>query len=102
MPSLRPYYHEFAWAYDLLQTDPVEPRIDFIQAILAGHEIPPNATLLDAGCGTGHYAVEFANRGFQVCGVDRSSDLIAVARGRLPHGVPSSASLPLGSGAAES
>jgi hypothetical protein len=33
MSAKRPYYHEFAWAYDLLQTDPVSPRIDFIDGV---------------------------------------------------------------------
>src|SRR6266851_996473 len=30
MPLSRHYYHEFAWAYDLLQPDPVISRVDFI------------------------------------------------------------------------
>jgi SAM-dependent methyltransferase len=81
----RPYYHEFAWAYDLLQTDPVSPRIDFVQAMLSSHGAREDCMLLDAGCGTGRYAVELAKRGYQVCGVDRSPALIAVARNRALH-----------------
>jgi hypothetical protein len=49
----RPYYHEFAWAYDLLQTDPVAPRIDFVESVLSQHGIRVSSTILDAGCGTG-------------------------------------------------
>jgi len=82
MGAGRPYYHEFAWAYDLLQTDPVAPRIDFIQLVLRRHGIAANSTVLDAGCGTGRYAVELAQRGYQVWGVDRSPDLIAIAHDR--------------------
>jgi SAM-dependent methyltransferase len=82
MSSSRAYYHEFAWAYDLLQADPVTSRVDFIQAVLNGNGISSGAHILDAGCGTGRYAAEFSKRGLQVCGVDRSPDLITVARSR--------------------
>src|SRR6266849_5761564 len=82
MESSRPYYHEFAWAYDLLQVDSIPPRVDFMQAALAQNGIPANSTILDAGCGTGRYATELAKRGLQVCGVDRSAELIAIARNR--------------------
>ncbi|HLN03783.1 MAG TPA: class I SAM-dependent methyltransferase [Bryobacteraceae bacterium] len=78
----RPYYHALAWAYDLLQTDPVAPRIDFIEEVLSGQGIAAGARVLDAGCGTGRYAVELAKRGFRVLGVDRSAELIAMAEKR--------------------
>jgi SAM-dependent methyltransferase len=80
----RPYYHEFAWAYDLLQTDAVAPRVDFIQQVLNSHGIGAAASIIDAGCGTGRYADELVQRGFQVCGVDRSPELVAIARSREP------------------
>lgn len=82
MSSERPYYHEFAWAYDLLQTDPVAPRIDFVEGVLSRHGIGTRATILDAGCGTGRYALELARRGYHVRGVDRSPELIAIAQKR--------------------
>jgi SAM-dependent methyltransferase len=82
MQSPRPYYHEFDWAYDLLQPDPVTSRVDYIQEALIRNEIKSGSHILDAGCGTGRYAVELTKRGFRICGVDRSADLIAVARRR--------------------
>lgn len=82
MSTVRPYYHEFAWAYDLLQTDPVTPRIDFVQRVLSSRGIGANSAVLDAGCGTGRYALELARRGYYVCALDRSPELIAVARNR--------------------
>jgi 2-polyprenyl-3-methyl-5-hydroxy-6-metoxy-1,4-benzoquinol methylase len=39
------------------------------------------ARLLDAGCGSGQYAVAFAERGFRVTAVDLSPEMIARARG---------------------
>ena len=40
--------------------------------------------LLDAGCGTGALAVEAAERGAEVLGIDLSPTLVEVARTRLP------------------
>ena len=54
--ELRPFYHRFAWAYDLLQTENVSARLDFIEASLAKLGVSRNARVLDAGCGTGRYA----------------------------------------------
>lgn len=78
----RPFYHEFAWAYDLLQTESVQARVDSIQAVLVQNGIAERSSILDAGCGTGRYAAEFARRGFKVCGVDSSPELVAVAKSR--------------------
>jgi len=36
--------------------------------------------VLDAGCGSGRYAVEFARRGAEVVGVDFAEDMLAIAR----------------------
>ena len=68
----RPFYTEFAWAFDLLIDRPVQKECMFIAAWLADRGVFPGATLLDAGCGTGRYAVELARRGYVVEGIDRS------------------------------
>jgi len=47
----------------------------------------PPRTLLDVGCGTGHHLEEFA-RHVDVAGVDRSSEMLRVARSRLGARVP--------------
>lgn len=41
--------------------------------------------VLDAGCGTGAYAVEAARRGAQVVAIDLSPTLVNLARSRLPQ-----------------
>ena len=76
----RPFYTEFAWAFDLLIDRPVQKECAVIAAWLADRGIFPGATLLDAGCGTGRYSAELARRGYVVEGIDRSPDLIDVAK----------------------
>ena len=78
----RPFYHEFAWAYDALIARPVADECAGIATWLARRGVRPGAAVLDAGCGTGRYAVELARRGFAVTGIDRSSELLYEARSR--------------------
>ena len=75
----RPFYTEFAWAFDLLIDRPVRKECATIVTWLTERGILPGAQLLDAGCGTGRYAIELARRGYAVEGVDLSKELIAVA-----------------------
>jgi SAM-dependent methyltransferase len=76
----RPFYAEYAWAFDLLIDRPVEQECAVIAAWLVGLEILPGAEVLDAGCGTGRYSRELARRGYIVHGVDLSPELIEVAK----------------------
>jgi SAM-dependent methyltransferase len=75
----RPFYGEYAWAFDLLIDRPVSQECAAITAWLSDRGVLPGATLLDAGCGTGRYARELARRGYVVEGVDQSSELIETA-----------------------
>jgi SAM-dependent methyltransferase len=76
----RPFYGEYAWAFDLLIDRPVHKECAAVTAWLIERGVLPGATLLDAGCGTGRYTGELARRGYLVEGVDRSSELIETAR----------------------
>ena len=79
----RPFYDEYAWAYDLIITQPVAAQCDFIEDALARRGITSaGARLLDAGCGIGSHALELARRGYAVSGVDLSPQFIAEAQRR--------------------
>jgi SAM-dependent methyltransferase len=76
----RPFYAEYAWAFDLLIDRPVRKECKTVAAWLVERGVLPGSGLLDAGCGTGRYATELARRGYVVHGIDLSPELIDVAR----------------------
>jgi len=93
--SGRPFYAEYAWAFDLLIDRPVSKESNAIAAWLLERGVPPGADLLDAGCGTGRYAAELARRGYIVHGIDASRELIDVANQSVNE-APISASFAVG------
>jgi 2-polyprenyl-3-methyl-5-hydroxy-6-metoxy-1,4-benzoquinol methylase len=51
-----------------------------VSFILSLFSIPEGGRILDVGCGVGRHAVEFAQRGYKVTGVDFSPEMLAEAR----------------------
>jgi len=89
-------FQRYAQYYDLLYRDKdyaAEAR--FVDALLRGDGGAPGA-LLEVGCGTGAHAREFAALGWTVAGIDRSAEMIAIAREKTPGG----ATITYGTGAA--
>jgi SAM-dependent methyltransferase len=82
----RPFYAEYAWAFDLLIDRPVRKECAVIAEWLVDRGALPGSEILDAGCGTGRYAIELARRGYVVHGIDLSPDLIEVAIRASEHG----------------
>jgi SAM-dependent methyltransferase len=78
----RPFYSAYAWAYDLLITRPVARDCMGIATLFAQRGVAPGARILDAGCGTGGYALALAQRGYVVTGLDLSMPLLAEAQKR--------------------
>jgi SAM-dependent methyltransferase len=77
--SSRPFYAEYAWAFDLVIDRPVRKECAVMASWLVERAVFPGARLLDAGCGTGRYADELARRGYIVHGIDLSPELVDVA-----------------------
>jgi len=80
---VRPFYADYAGAYDLLVTDPVAPWVEAVHdRLLSGGW--PSALVLDAGCGTGRHAAALAAKGHHVDLADASEQLLAQAASRNP------------------
>lgn len=84
MTSWRPLYHAFAWAYDAVVSQPGGPAAGVVVETFRRHGLGRDAEVVDAGCGTGGYALELARAGLAVTGIDRSPELVelAVAKAR--------------------
>jgi SAM-dependent methyltransferase len=78
----RPFYHEFAWAYDRIIDDDIARKCDFIADHFERNGVSKESRILDAGCGTGRYSINLAERGYWVIGLDISEDLLDIARRR--------------------
>lgn len=75
-------YREFAWVYDEAGFAEFSLRMVPYALSLLDHLgwKPPVSAVLDLACGTGTAALELARRGWRVIGVDRSREMLAVAR----------------------
>lgn len=81
----RPFYGEYAWAYDLIIVRPALRHCAFVAELLVQRSVTSGATILDAGCGTGRYTLELARSGYVVTGLDVSPQLIEEAQRRASH-----------------
>jgi SAM-dependent methyltransferase len=71
----------YAGAYDGLYADKDYPgEVDLLVRLFDEHAAAPPREIVDLGCGTGGHALELAARGYSPFGVDRSSEMLAVAR----------------------
>jgi SAM-dependent methyltransferase len=60
---------------------------NYVDAMIQQY-LPGSRSLLDLGCGTGRHAINFAEKGYFVVGVDRSREMIAKARGERERLLP--------------
>ncbi|PWH19784.1 MAG: SAM-dependent methyltransferase [Ardenticatenia bacterium] len=71
----------YARAYDATYCDKdYEAECDFLEEIFCRYKGGTVQSVLDLGCGTGGHALLLARRGYQVWGIDRSPEMIAIAR----------------------
>ena len=78
-------YDVFAPHYDAATGDP-STEIAFIESIIKHAHLQP-VTLLEVACGTGGIIASLAGS-YQVAGLDVSPGMLAVARRKLPGGIP--------------
>jgi SAM-dependent methyltransferase len=70
----------YAEQYDLLYKDKdYDAEVELLEELFRTHGLTGNA-ILDLGCGTGQHAIRLARRGYDVTGVDRSPEMLAIAR----------------------
>ena len=71
----------YAHAYDALYQDKdYDAECQSVADILETYGEADVTTLLDLGCGTGNHTTRLAQRGYKVTGVDRSQDMLDLAR----------------------
>jgi SAM-dependent methyltransferase len=71
----------YATAYDLLYAEKdYASECDILEQLTSKYASNPVHSFLDLGCGTGNHAIELAQRGYEVCGVDRAEEMLAKAR----------------------
>ena len=76
-------FGEFAKYYDLVHENKnYEKESAYINGLIQKYT-PGAKTILDIGCGTGNYAFAMQKLGYQVDGVDSSSQMIQIANGKL-------------------
>lgn len=76
-------YNQFAYVYDEL-TENVEykKRFEYIMTFFNDFGISSPAKVLDLACGTGNFSKLFSKAGFQVTGIDASTEMLTVAQSK--------------------
>jgi SAM-dependent methyltransferase len=70
---------------DVLEPEHVRHEVDFIEESLG---VEKQAVVLDLACGRGEHAIELANRGYSVVGVDLSPAALAIAHASMARTAP--------------
>jgi SAM-dependent methyltransferase len=75
-----PVFNNYAKFYDALYAvKNYAAECSFLEAIMAKYSIQPVQTILDLGCGTGGHVLELTQRGYNVCGLDQSKEMLTLA-----------------------
>ncbi len=82
-------YSEFAYVYDRLMDDIQYSKwADYIEALFVKYGRERPELVLDLACGTGSLTLEMAKRGYDMIGIDMSSDMLSCAMEKaVPFGV---------------
>lgn len=80
-PNARKFYAE---TYDVWMSD-WRGEIDFYRELVAEDVKSKDGIVLDVACGTGRIGIRLAEEGTCVVGLDRSSEMLAIARQKSSH-----------------
>ncbi|SEN07343.1 class I SAM-dependent methyltransferase [Paenibacillus sp. OV219] len=81
-------YRQFATVYDRLMADMPYPEwLKFAQSCWQRYGTP--RTVVDLGCGTGSISIPLARQGYQVYGIDLSSDMLTIGQSKWEDSVRS-------------
>ena len=70
----------YAAAYDATYADKdYEAECDLVEEAFRRFGSAPVSAIIDLGCGTGNHSIPLARRGYEVAGVDLSTDMLAIA-----------------------
>ena len=82
-------FMKYAEYYDLLYHDKdYEAEVAYIEELIKKYSPQHVKSILDIGCGTGKHGLILSRHGYEVYGIDRSSDMIALAnkmKGSAPN-----------------
>ena len=70
--------------WDAERSEWKSPQVKRIVDVLLARRQAPRERVLDAGCGTGSYAIALAEAGFQVTGIDYAGGMLQRARAKAP------------------
>ncbi len=72
-------YTSFAKVYDTLMDDvPYQEWADYVEKLLRSYQIT-EGLLLDLGCGTGNLTERFAEKRYDMIGIDNAEDMLQIA-----------------------
>jgi D-alanine-D-alanine ligase len=74
------------WFDVFLETVPIDLTTSEVDAIAARLELPEFRRILDVCCGRARHAAPLVQRGYEVTGVDRDANAVAMASERCPDG----------------
>jgi SAM-dependent methyltransferase len=73
-------YGDFAYVYDLLMGDVSYSKFaDYVEVLFEKHCIKKPELILDLACGTGNLTIEMLKRGYDMIGIDISTDMLNCA-----------------------
>jgi SAM-dependent methyltransferase len=79
-------FKEYSHYYNLLYKDKnYVGEADYIDSLIQKHSLTHSHTVLNLGCGTGKHDNLLAEKGYEMTGVDFSTDMLDIARDNYPN-----------------